>query len=126
MLEKRDIRNSTPFCWQDKRIIRFLRTKYFNKRLTTAIAIYLILSELSSNSSKFGGYFIVSYGKIGEMVGKSSSTAKRYCNEFIQLEILQKKPSEDGKFNNANKWSLLRFSPMTHLSGYNKNQARTK
>jgi hypothetical protein len=125
VLEKRDIKKSRPFCWQDKRIIRFLRKKYTNKKLTTAIAIYSALSELSSNSGKFEGYFVVSYGKIGEMVGKSGSTAKRYCNEFIQLQILQKKLSENGKFNNSNNWRLLQFLPMRHLSGHNKDQVKS-
>ncbi len=120
----RNIAHKVPKCWQDKRIIRFLREHYFDKKRTTAIAIYLTLTETASNSNSetFKAY----YNQIGAMIGKSSSTIKRYCNDFIQLKILEKTNHKRGNHNLANQWSLLAYSPMKLRSGRNNDLTPNK
>ncbi|RJO58948.1 hypothetical protein C4546_05100 [Candidatus Parcubacteria bacterium] len=104
--------------------MRFLRKHYSGKKRTTAIAIYVTLSEMASNanSETFKSY----YSQIGEMAGKSSSTIKRYCNDFIKLTILEKKNHKKGKHNLANQWSLLAYSPMRLQSGRNNDLTPNK
>jgi len=118
MILARNIKKHKPFCWQDKEIIRFIRKQYSGKKRTTAQAVYLVLSEIESNYGKKHG-FPAYYIQIGDMCGKSSSTAKRYCDEFIKFGILQKENCKRGKQNIANKWLLLECSSLRLWSGYN-------
>lgn len=122
MLELRNIKHKVPKCWQDKRIMRFIREKYTGKKRTTAIAIYVVHTEIASNcnSEKYLAY----YSQIGDLAGKSASTVKRYSNEFIKFKILAKNNRFKGKLNLANEWSLLAYSPMELRSGYNPDHTR--
>lgn len=120
MQKPRDFREHKPFSWQEKNVLRFLRNKYKGKKLTTSIAIYTVLTEIDSDSGKNDG-FLAYYSQIAQKCGKSPSTAKRYCNEFISFYILHKKNIKKGNQNLANKWALLQFSQMKSLSGYDNN-----
>lgn len=102
----RNIKQSRRWGWYDKDIIDFLRENFSGQRLTTALATYLSLTELASNngSDEFTAY----YSQIAKLAGKSVSTVKSYCSQFIKLGILAKENRKaDEKTNLSNKWSLL-------------------
>jgi len=81
------------------------KNPFSNQRLTTARAIYQSLTELASNqgSDVFRAY----YAQIAEKSGKSPSTVKAYCREFVKMKILARKCKRKGKTNLANQWRLL-------------------
>lgn len=116
----RDFKKKQPKSWQDKRVTRYIRRCYTfnqegkNKRLKTALAIYLVLTELESN--KESNEFQATYKTMAKMAGVSYSTARRYCDEFIKIKVLQKEVIKKGKANQANKWGLLEYSPMNFTS----------
>lgn len=102
----RSIKQSRRWCWQDKDILDLIRENFKGQRLTTALAVYLSLTELASNNSsdEFTAYF----SQIAKLSGKSIPTIKSYSNEFIKIGILKKKNRKvDGKTNLSNEWSLL-------------------
>lgn len=102
----RNIKQSRRWGWYDKDITDSLRANFSGQRLTTALATYLSLTELASNngSDEFTAY----YSQIAKLAGKSVSTVKSYCSQFIKLCILEKKNRKvDNKTNLSNKWSLL-------------------
>lgn len=102
----RNIKQSRRWGWYDKDITDLLRENFSGQRLTTALAIYLSLTELASNQGfdEFPAY----YSQIAKFSGKSISTAKFYCSEFIKLAILAKENRKiDNKTNLSNQWSLL-------------------
>jgi hypothetical protein len=102
----RSIKTAEGWCWQEKRITRYIRENLLGKRLTTALAIYQVLTELASNQNT--EEFYAYYSQIAKLSGKSTSTIKIYCKEFIKLEILSKENRRvDDKTNLSNKWSLL-------------------
>lgn len=102
----RSIKSSRRWCWQDKDILDFIRESFSGQRLTTALAIYLSLTELASNqgSDEFQAYF----SQIAKLSGKSIPTIKSYSNQFIRIGILKKKNRKvDVKTNLSNQWFLL-------------------
>ncbi len=102
----RSIKQSRRWCWQDKDTIELIRKNFKGQRLTTALAIYLTLTELASNqgTDEFSAY----YSQITTFSGKSFSTVRNYCSEFIKLGITDKKNKKvNDKTNLANQWSLL-------------------
>lgn len=106
MEELRNNKTSRRWCWQDKDILGLIREDFTGQRLTTALAIYLSLTELASNNSsdEFTAYF----SQIAKLSGKSIPTIKSYSNQFIKIGILKKKIRKvDSKTNLSNQWSLL-------------------
>lgn len=102
----RSIKSSRRWCWQDKDILDFIRENFNGQRLTTALALYISLAELASNASsdQFPAYYV----QLASLAGKSLSTVRNYCNEFVKLGILAKENRKlDEKTNLANHWSLL-------------------
>lgn len=102
----RSIKSSRRWCWQDKDILDFIRESFSGQRLTTALAIYLSLTELASNNSsdEFTAYF----SQIAKLSGKSIPTIKSYSNQFIKIGILEKENRKvNNKTNLSNQWSLL-------------------
>ena len=102
----RNIKQSRRWCWQDKDILDLIRKNFNGQRLTTALAVYLSLTELASNQGldEFPAYF----SQIAKLSGKSIPTIKIYSNQFITIGILNKKNRKvDEKTNLSNQWSLL-------------------
>ncbi|MFC1630205.1 hypothetical protein ACFL06_01560 [Patescibacteria group bacterium] len=103
-----------PFCWQDVRIMTFIRNNYEGKKLTTAKAIYQTYTELASIAGRGKGrhtnQFPAYYETIACWSGKSVSTIKRYAKDFRKFEILDWKTQKKGKMNLANLWILLAYS----------------
>lgn len=125
------ILNRTPFAWQDVRVIRLIRERFRGKRLSSALAIYLILTEQASIAGRGQGKHVNQFraylGTIAEYSGKSVVTIKRYCKEFKQLGILDWENRRRGKFNLANLWKLLDYPGQdnTPTSPHN-NEPRTR
>ena len=102
----RNIKSSRRWCWQDKDTLELIRANFKGQRLTTALAVYLSLTELASNQGvdEFTSYF----SQIAKLSGKSIPTIKSYSNQFISIGILGKKNRRvDDKTNLSNQWSLL-------------------
>lgn len=124
MQEVRNFKRRQPKSWQDKKVTRHIRACYTlnqednkNKRIKTALAIYLVLTELESNNEL--NVFNATYNTISKLAGVSYSTARRYCADFIKIKILHKENIKNGKVNYSNKWALLEYVPMTFISVQN-------
>ena len=109
MSEVRSISTASAWCWQDKAVMRIIRENFSGKKLTTAVAIYQSFTELASNNECdiFNAY----YSQISKLAGKSVSTIKIYCKDFIRLRLIEKKNRKlDGRTNLSNEWILLSHS----------------
>ncbi len=105
----RSIKQSRRWCWQDKDILDLIRENFKGQRLTTALAVYLSLTELASNQGL--DEFVAYFSQIAKLSGKSIPTIKSYANQFIQIGVLDKKNRKvDDKTNLSNQWSLLTHS----------------
>lgn len=85
----RDLRNA-GWCWQEKAALDVLRAYYDGERLkqrSTALAIYLILTEIASNQ-RTPEQAEATHRAIWEMTGTSASTVKRYLGEFETLGLV--------------------------------------
>ena len=104
----------TPFAWQDMRTMRFLREQFTEKKRTTAVAMYQAFSECASEHGlKIRAHtatFPAALKRIGAKAGKSTSTVKRYMQEFKTLRVLSWETRKHGKVNRANLWTLLESS----------------
>jgi len=118
--EIRSLAKKPPFAWQDKQILRHLRKCYpldnngLNKKLRTAQSIYLSICELASNCAN--NKFQATNHTIAKCSGVSTSTARRYLDDFIKLKILRKEYVKKDKANQANFWIILEPSLMTFAS----------
>ena len=80
----------TSWCWQEKAALRLLRAHYDGERLkqrSTALAVYLALTEAASNQYSQGHVEVIQMG-IAEMTGTSRSTVKRYLSEFEDIGLI--------------------------------------
>lgn len=105
----RDTRNA-PFCWQEKAILRQLRTYYAGDRLkrrTTAFAVYLVLTEIASD--QYGQAQATAFIKdICDRVGASETTVKDYLRDFETLGIVRvERRMVEERVNTANIYYLL-------------------
>jgi hypothetical protein len=111
----RDTRHA-PFCWQAKPALAALRAFYDGERLkqrSTAIAVYVALTEAASNQHQQGEVAVIHLA-IAEATGTSRSTVKRYLSEFagIGLIAIEERKLETGT-NLPNIYYLLN-PPSTH------------
>ncbi|HEX2174105.1 MAG TPA: DnaA N-terminal domain-containing protein [Dehalococcoidia bacterium] len=88
----RDLR-SKAWCWQDKESVRLIRRHWQSAppeatSLAAALGIYLILTELASNSSS-PAEFSAPRRRMAEMAGVSERTLLRYIRAFEALGLLQ-------------------------------------
>lgn len=89
LMTVRDLRNA-GWCWQEKATLDVLRAYYDGERLkqrSTALAIYLVLTEIASDQ-RTPERAEVTHRAIWEHTGTSASTVKRYLAEFEQLGVL--------------------------------------
>ncbi|MBI5804186.1 hypothetical protein HY450_02995 [Candidatus Pacearchaeota archaeon] len=108
-----------PKCWQDKRVLRYMRSYYENTgtrkvKIRTALVTYLALTEISSN--KMSDIFQATRKTLAKHAVVSVSTIRRYTDEFITMGILKKENIKDGKTNKANRWCLIAFNEFIHIS----------
>lgn len=95
-----------PFCWQEKKALRLIRTMYTStKRTRTALTIYLALTELASNSGK-NDKFMAYRSQIAELSATSPSTVDRYIVDFVQIGLLSKRNRRKKLINLSNCWYL--------------------
>jgi hypothetical protein len=111
----RDTRHA-PFCWQAKPALAALRAFYDGERLkqrSTAIAVYVALTEAASNQHQQGAVAVIHLA-IANATGTSRSTVKRYLSEFeaIGLIAIERRKVEGGA-NLPNVYFLLNL-PSTH------------
>jgi len=102
------------FTWQETKMLRKIRENYQGKKRTTALAIYLVMTEFASLAGKGQGKHVNCFKaylkKISDRCGKSESTVKRYFKEFKILKILSWKNHRAGLMNLSNEWLLLAYN----------------
>lgn len=109
----RDLR-SKAWCWQDKESIRLIRRHWQNSppeatTLASALGIYLVLSELASNSNSLAE-FSAPRRRIAELVGVSERTLLRYIRAFEALGLVrveERRVPGDESVQLPNAYSLL-------------------
>ena len=85
----RDMRNA-GWCWQEKATLDVLCAYYRDTRLkrrATALAIYLVLTEIASNQHE-PGHAEATHRVIWERTGTSESTIKQYLREFVEIGLV--------------------------------------
>ena len=94
--------------------MRFLREQFTEKKRTTAVAMYQAFSECASEHGlKIRAHtatFPAALKRIGAKAGKSTSTVKRYMQEFKTLRVLSWETRKHGKVNWSNMWTLIEGS----------------
>lgn len=88
----RDLR-SKAWCWQDKESIRLIRRHWQSAppeatTLAAALGIYLVLTELASNSSS-PATFTAPRKRMADWAGVSERTLLRYIRAFEALGLLR-------------------------------------
>jgi len=101
------------FTWQETKMLQKIREHYQGEKRTTALAIYIVMTEFASLAGKGQGKHVncfKSYLKtIADRCGKSESTIKRYLKEFKILKIISWKNHRAGLMNLSNEWLLLAY-----------------
>lgn len=93
-LKTRQFREN-PFCWQEKKIFRFLKTKYEKKTLASRRSVYLALTEIDSD---FGCNFIKNYTKtVSTYAGISRALTSKILKEFKTIGLIQLTILRDSK-----------------------------
>lgn len=85
----RDLRNA-GWCWQEKATLDVLCAFYSDERLkrrATALAIYLVLTELASNDHS-STHAEATHRAIWERSGTSETTIKQYLREFVEAGLV--------------------------------------
>lgn len=98
-----------PFCFQTHDALDAIRERYAGAKRTTALAIYLALTE---TANRYGGAaarenFRASRKEIGDRAGVSVDTLDRYVAEFVEVGILIVLRERVGAANLPNRWSLV-------------------
>ena len=105
------------FAWQQIKMLQKIRDNYQGEKLTTALAIYTVMTELASlegrGQHKHVNRFKAYYTTIADRSGKSRSTVKRYLAEFKAANIISWENKRSGITNLANVWILLAYSQVT-------------
>ena len=88
----RDLR-SKAWCWQDKEAVRLIRRHWQSAppeatTLAAALGIYLVLTELASNSNNPAA-FSVPRRRMADLAGVSERTLLRYIRAFEALGLLR-------------------------------------
>jgi hypothetical protein len=106
MTEIRVIQN-TPFCWQDKKLLRTINYHFEASAISIASArsLYLALTEAASNRSKDS--FIVTQGELASLAGLSRSTVNKLVSEFVEIGIIKIEARREGKINLPSIYTLL-------------------
>lgn len=85
----RDLRNA-GWCWQEKAALDVLRDYYDGERLkrrATALAIYLVLTEIASDQYD-PTTAETTHRVIWERTGTSETTVKQYLRELVTIGLL--------------------------------------
>jgi DNA-binding MarR family transcriptional regulator len=85
----RDLRNA-GWCWQEKATLDVLCAFYSGdklKRRATALAIYLVLTEIASDAHN-STHAEATHRAIWERTGTSQTTIKQYLREFIEAGLV--------------------------------------
>ena len=110
MNQERNIKDG-PFAYQVKATIRILREHFDDspKMLTSALAIYLVLTELASNAAKNKPteIFTVTHGVIALYAGLSRRTVIELLTVFESIGIISVERRSDGKLKLSNHYTLL-------------------
>ena len=108
------------FTWQETKMLQKIREHYQEEKRTTALAIYIVMTEFASLAGKGQGKHVncfKAYLKtIADRCGKSESTIKRYLKEFRILKIISWKNHRAGLMNLSNEWLLLAYNQSPNQS----------
>ena len=90
MKQLRNIKIDQPFCWQSKAVLRMFITHYDNapkSKLTSALALYTILTFIASNQES--DKFQTSASLLCAFSGLSRPTVFNFFKDFEALGILE-------------------------------------
>jgi hypothetical protein len=106
MTEIRVIQN-TPFCWQEKKILRLIRAHFDDSaiRIASAISLYVALTEAASNRST--DLFTTTIGELASLSGLARPTVMKLLKEFERIEILQVERKMIDNLNLPSDYTLL-------------------
>jgi len=103
-----------PFLWQETKMLQKIREHYKGKKRTTALAIYVTMTEFASLAGKGQGKHVNCFKAhlktIADRCGKSKTTIKRYLKEFQGLKIISWKNNRAELMNLSNEWYLLAYN----------------
>lgn len=100
----RDLR-SGGFCWVGCRELAAIKRTFTGKERTTALGIYLALTELANEARAQS--FQASRTAIAGEAGVSPRTLDRYAEVFVELGLLAVERHVDERGQGPNIWSLL-------------------
>ncbi|NQV50212.1 MAG: hypothetical protein HQ507_06925 [Candidatus Marinimicrobia bacterium] len=105
MSDMRAMKNGKPFSWQEKDVLRQIQLMYdgSSKELTSAMALYLILTFVASN--KATDSFDVTRAALSGYSGLSFPTIDTRLKDFEKLGIVKIK--RDGWGNNKKRVPLV-------------------
>jgi len=90
----RDIRNAS-FQWQNKNTMRLIREAFQEERgnkLAFAIAVYVCMTEITSNWNNDASKSTFTQSELAKMTGLSLNTVSQIIEVFERLNIVDKAP----------------------------------
>jgi len=103
--QPRNIKDGSPFCWQKKKALRLIR-KSFEGDTTSALAVYVALTEIASDAK--AETFPASAGYIANKAGVSRRTAIRFIKPFEHCGLIAVTRATQGTSHLPNTYTLLR------------------
>lgn len=98
-----------PFFYQTEDAFDALRERFSGARRTTAIAVYVVLTETANRlgGEKARDGFRASRTSVAKMVGVSVDTFDRYVSELVEIGLLEVERERVEGVNLPNRWRLL-------------------
>lgn len=101
-------RRRPAFCFQTHEALDLIREHFEGARLTTALAVYLGLTEAANRSggAEARDGFRATRKEIAARVGLSVDTLDRYAREFEEIGLIEVERKTAGTVNLPNVWVL--------------------
>jgi hypothetical protein len=82
-----------PFCWQAKKALRYIRREFPTGEVTTALALYTVLTEHASDHGRGTGEGVFAQRQdLARMLGRSTDVLDRYLARFEALALVEREP----------------------------------
>lgn len=95
------------WCWQSVGALGAIRSILEGKERTTALAIYLAMTEIANEQRAVDEPFRATRAAIAERAGVTKRTLDRYADIFEKLGLLEVVRRRLGDRNLPNEWALL-------------------
>lgn len=110
-------RRRHAFCYQTHEALDAIRASglFAASRLTTALAVYLVLTEAANRSGGAGAReegFTATRPEIAELAGISVDTLDRYVADLAKVGLVEVERRREGTVNLPNRWVLPERAPV--------------